>query len=132
MKGNNMKDKIKLILDDIKDPKLKAELKKDFKKLAELKAKKAIAEDKDVVFMNIQNDIYKFIRDIQQRMSNNGQRHIVESYAIIFVILWAEFQAFIGFLEEYRKQNMQEEVEHFKYKIQQVMNGEGPPKTTLN
>lgn len=132
MKGNNMKDKIKLILDDIKDPKLKAELKKDFKKLAELKAKKAIAEDKDVVFMNIQNDIYKFIRDIQQRMSNNGQRHIVESYAIIFVILWSEFNAFISFLEDHRKRDMQEEVAHFKYKIQQVMDGEGPPPTRLN
>ena len=127
-----MKDKIKLILDDIKDPKLKAELKKDFKKLAELKAKKAIAEDKDVVFMNIQNDIYKFIRDIQQRMSNNGQRHIVESYAIIFVILWSEFNAFISFLEDHRKRDMQEEVAHFKYKIQQVMDGEGPPPTRLN
>jgi hypothetical protein len=132
MKGNNMKDKIKLLLNDIKDPKLKTELKKDFKRLFELKAKKAIAEDKDVVFMNIQSDIYKFIRDIQQRMSNNGQRHIVESYAIIFVILWAEFQAFISFLEEHRKQSMQEEVEHFKYKIQQVIDGKGPPPTRLN
>jgi len=127
-----MNDKIKLALDQIKDPKLKAQLRKDFKRLAELKAKKAMAEDKDVVFMNIQSDIYKFIRDIQQRMSDNGQRHIVESYAIIFVILWAEFQAFIGFLEEHRKQNMQEEVEHFKYKIQQVMDGKGPPPTRLN
>ena len=132
MKGDNVKEKIKLLLDDIKDPKLKAQLKRDFKRLAELKAKKAIAEDKDVIFMNIQNDIYKFIRDIQQRMSDNGQRHIVESYAIIFVILWAEFNAFISFLEEHRKQSMQEEVEHFKYKIQQVMNGEGPPPTRLN
>ena len=48
---------------------------------------KNIVKDRNVDFINIQNDIYKFIRETQVKMSKNGFSDPVESYAIFFVIL---------------------------------------------
>lgn len=89
-------------------------------------------KDRNIEFINIQDDIYKFIRKTSLRMSNNGHDGIVESYAIFFVILWHEFESFIKFLEKERGKDLSEVKEHLRYKIEEVMDGNGPPSIKFN
>lgn len=89
-------------------------------------------KDKNVEFIKIQDDIYKFIRETSLRMSDNGHNGIVESYAIFFVILWHEFESFIKFLEKERGENLSECVDHLKFKVQEVMDGNGPESIKFN
>jgi hypothetical protein len=88
--------------------------------------------DKDAEFLSIQSDIYAFIRKTSLRMSDNGHNGIVESYAIFFVILWHEFQSFVKFLEKERGEDMSDQLEHLKTKVQEVMDGKGPERMTIN
>ena len=125
------KKALKLIR-DIKDPKLRAKLRKDIMELKELKSKQKNTLDKDAEFLSIQNDIYTFIRKTSLRMSDNGHNGIVESYAIFFVILWHEFESFVKFLEKERGEDMSDQLDHLKTKVQEVMDGKGPERMTIN
>jgi hypothetical protein len=89
-------------------------------------------KDKNVDFINIQDDIYKFIRQTQVRMSKNGFSDPVESYAIFFVILWHEAEAFIKFIERNRDKDLTEVREHLRGKIEEVMDGKGPESIRFN
>lgn len=89
-------------------------------------------KDRNVEFINIQDDIYKFIRKTQLRMSENGFSDPVESYAIFFVILWHEAEAFIKFIERTKKKDFSDVKEHLRYKIEEVMDGNGPPSIKFN
>jgi hypothetical protein len=89
-------------------------------------------KDKNVDFINIQDDIYKFIRTTQVRMSKNGFSDPVESYAIFFVILWHEAEAFIKFIERNRDKDLTEVREHLRSKIEEVMDGKGPESIRFN
>ena len=89
-------------------------------------------KDKNVDFINIQDDIYKFIRKTQVRMSKNGFSDPVESYAIFFVILWHEAEAFIKFIERNRDKDLTEVREHLRDKIEEVMDGKGPESIRFN
>lgn len=89
-------------------------------------------DNRDVEFIKIQDDIYKFIRETSTRMSDNGHNGIVESYAIFFVILWHEFETFVKFLEQKRGEDLSECIDHFKFKVQEVMDGKGPDNMTIN
>ena len=91
-----------------------------------------INKDRNVEFINIQDDIYKFIRKTQLRMSENGFPDPVESYAIFFVILWHEAEAFIKFIERTKKKDFTEVKEHLRSKIEEVMDGNGPPSIKFN
>lgn len=124
------KKALKLIR-DIKDPKLRAKLRKDVMELVRLKKQKKTL-DKDAEFLSIQNDIYDFIRKTSLRMCDNGHNGIVESYAIFFVILWHEFESFVKFLEKERGEDMSDQLEHLKTKVQEVMDGKGPEQMTIN
>jgi hypothetical protein len=119
------------LIKDIKDPKLRAKLRKDIMELAELKKQNNIL-NKDAEFLSIQSDIYAFIRKTSLRMSDNGHNGIVESYAIFFVILWHEFQSFVKFLEKERGEDLSDQLEHLKTKVQEVMDGKGPERMTIN
>lgn len=120
------------LIKDIKDPKLRAKLRKDIMELKELKSKQKNTLDKDAEFLSIQNDIYTFIRKTSLRMSDNGHNGIVESYAIFFVILWHEFESFVKFLEKERGEDMSDQLDHLKTKVQEVMDGKGPEQMTIN
>jgi hypothetical protein len=120
------------LIKDIKDPKLRAKLRKDIMELKELKSKQKNTLDKDAEFLSIQNDIYTFIRKTSLRMSDNGHNGIVESYAIFFVILWHEFESFVKFLEKERGEDMSDQLDHLKTKVQEVMDGKGPERMTIN
>jgi hypothetical protein len=89
-------------------------------------------KDKNVDFINIQDDIYKFIRKTQVRMSKNGFSDPVESYAIFFVILWHEAEAFIKFIERNRDKDLTEVRKHLRGKIEEVMDGKGPESIRFN
>jgi hypothetical protein len=89
-------------------------------------------KDRSVEFISIQDDIYKFIRETQVRMHENGFKDPVESYAIFFVILWHEVESFIKFIEKNRKKDLTKVKEHLRYKIEEVMDGKGPPSIKFN
>ena len=91
-----------------------------------------IVKDRNVDFIGIQDDIYKFIRTTQVRMSKNGFSDPVESYAIFFVILWHEAEAFIKFIEKNRNKDLTEVRDHLRGKIEEVMNGKGPESIKFN
>jgi hypothetical protein len=91
-----------------------------------------IVKDRNVDFISIQDDIYKFIRKTQVRMSKNGFSDPVESYAIFFVILWHEAEAFIKFIEKNRNKDLTEVRDHLRGKIEEVMNGQGPESIRFN
>jgi hypothetical protein len=93
---------------------------------------KSIVKDRNVDFIGIQDDIYKFIRTTQVRMSKNGFSDPVESYAIFFVILWHEAEAFIKFIEKNRDKDLTEVREHLRSKIEEVMDGKGPESIKFN
>jgi len=93
---------------------------------------KNIVKDRNVDFIGIQDDIYKFIRTTQVRMSKNGFSDPVESYAIFFVILWHEAEAFIKFIEKNRNKDLTEVRDHLRGKIEEVMNGQGPESIRFN
>jgi hypothetical protein len=93
---------------------------------------KNIVKDRNVDFIGIQDDIYKFIRKTQVRMSKNGFSDPVESYAIFFVILWHEAEAFIKFIEKNRNKDLTEVRDHLRCKIEEVMNGQGPESIKFN
>jgi hypothetical protein len=93
---------------------------------------KNIVKDRNVDFIGIQDDIYKFIRKTQVRMSRNGFSDPVESYAIFFVILWHEAEAFIKFIEKNRNKDLTEVRDHLRSKIEEVMNGQGPESIKFN
>jgi hypothetical protein len=93
---------------------------------------KSIVKDRNVDFIGIQDDIYKFIRTTQVRMSKNGFSDPVESYAIFFVILWHEAEAFIKFIEKNRDKDLTEVREHLRGKIEEVMDGKGPESIRFN
>lgn len=93
---------------------------------------KSIVKDRNVDFIGIQDDIYKFIRTTQVRMSKNGFSDPVESYAIFFVILWHEAEAFIKFIEKNRNKDLTEVRDHLRGKIEEVMNGQGPESIRFN
>jgi hypothetical protein len=93
---------------------------------------KSIVKDRNVDFIGIQDDIYKFIRTTQVRMSKNGFSDPVESYAIFFVILWHEAEAFIKFIEKNRDKDLTEVREHLRGKIEEVMDGKGPESIKFN
>ena len=93
---------------------------------------KNIVKDRNVDFIGIQDDIYKFIRKTQVRMSRNGFSDPVESYAIFFVILWHEAEAFIKFIEKNRNKDLTEVRDHLRGKIEEVMNGKGPESIKFN
>jgi hypothetical protein len=119
------------LIRDIKDPKLRAKLRKDVMEQVKLKKQKNTL-DKDAEFLSIQNEIYTFIRKTSLRMSDNGHNGVVESYAIFFVILWHEFESFVKFLEKERGEDMSDQLEHLKTKVQEVMDGKGPERMTIN
>ena len=93
---------------------------------------KSIIKDRNVDFMRIQDDIYNFVRKTQVRMSKNGFSDPVESYAIIFVILWTEAEAFIKFIEKKKDKDLTEVRDHLRYKIEEVMDGKGPESIRFN
>ena len=93
---------------------------------------KNIVKDRNVDFMRIQDDIYNFVRKTQIRMSKNGFSDPVESYAIIFVILWTEAEAFIKFIEKKKDKDLTEVRDHLRYKIEEVMDGKGPESIRFN
>ena len=93
---------------------------------------KNIVKDRNVDFIGIQDDIYKFIRKTQVRMSRNGFSDPVESYAIFFVILWHEAEAFIKFIEKNRNKDLTEVRDHLRGKIEEVMHGQGPESIKFN
>jgi hypothetical protein len=65
-------------------------------------------------------------------MSRNGFSDPVESYAIFFVILWHEAEAFIKFIEKNRNKDLTEVRDHLRGKIEEVMNGQGPESIKFN
>ena len=88
--------------------------------------------DKSVEFIKIQDDIYKFIRKTQYRMFDHGFRSPVECYAIFFVMLWHEAEAFTRFIAKEKEELKEQMLDHLKFKIQEVMDGKGPESIKFN
>ncbi len=90
--------------------------------------------DASVEFIKIQTDISEFIRKIQKRimkLEKSDRMMTPKSYLIFFVVFWTEIEMYSDYLKKAEKKDNTFK-EHVKFKIQEVMNGDGPESITYN
>jgi hypothetical protein len=88
----------------------------------------------DIEFIKIQDDISNFIRKMQKKIMklDKADRIItVKSYLIFFVVFWTEIEMYSDYLKKVEKKDNAFK-EHAKFKIEEVMNGDGPESITYN
>ena len=91
-------------------------------------------KDTNVEFIKIQTDISEFIRKMQKRIMklDKGDRMITtRSYLIFFVVFWTEIEMYSDYLKRVEKKE-NDFKEHVKFKIEEMMNGNGPESITYN